>query len=138
MNHTENLCQVNSRRQRGITVFVIVSSLVACNSGGQDYRTIDTIISESTPIILEYAPSALALGPASFRVRKEGDDSGTVLYETTISNDGSDILLDNVKPNAQKAGFLWLCLNGVEQADVSVRIDFSTGLVVEEVRPCRD
>jgi len=121
-----------------MTASVLVSSLVACSSGGQDYRTIDTVISEDTLIILEYAPSALAFGPASFRVRKENGESGMVLYETTISNDGGEILLDNVMPNAQKAGFLWLCLNGVEQADVSVRIDFSTGLVIEESRRCSD
>ena len=68
----------------------------------------------------------------------EENDTSTVLYEGKISNDGSEITLDNVRPSASKPGFLWLCLNGVEQADVAVRIELSTGIVAENERHCTD
>lgn len=116
----------------------IVVPLVACGSDGNKYEIIDSIDAEDMQIILEFAPSELPFGSAQFRVRTEGARTDTILYEAKISNEGTAILLDNVQPNARKPGFLWLCLNGVEQNDVSVRIELSTGLVMAEERHCSD
>ena len=138
MSKVESKNQAANWRRARILSLAMVVSLVACGPGGNEYEIIDSIDAEDMQVILEYAPSKLSFGSAHFRVRTEGGRSDTILYETKISNDGSNILLDNVKPNARKPGYLWLCLNGVEQSDVSVRIELSTGLVIEEQRHCSD
>ncbi len=120
------------------TLLTATATLSACGSGETEFELIETIESQDGTIILEYAPSQLAFGPAEIRIRSGENDTSTVLYEGKISNDGSDITLDNVRPNASKPGFLWLCLNGVEQEDVAVRIEFSTGIVFENERHCTD
>jgi hypothetical protein len=138
MSKVERLNQVANWRRAGILSLAIVVPLAACGSGGKEYEIIDAIDAEDMQIILEYAPSQLSFGSAHFRVRTEGGKSDTILYETTISNDGSKIMLENVRPNARTPGYLWLCLNGVEQSDVSVRIELSTGLIIEDQRHCSD
>lgn len=120
------------------TLLTATATLSACGSGETEFELIETIESQDGTIILEYAPSQLAFGPAEIRIRAGENDTSTVLYEGKISNDGSDITLDNVRPNSSKSGFLWLCLNGVEQEDVAVRIEFSTGIVFENERHCTD
>ena len=110
----------------------------ACGSGEKDFRLIESIESQNQSIILEFAPSQLAFGPADIRVSTEGNGETFVRYEGQISNDGGDITLDNLRPNTSKPGHLWLCLNGVEQSDVVVRIDFAARMVVEEERHCSD
>ena len=110
----------------------------ACGSGEKDFRLIESIELQNQSIIFEYAPSQLAFGPADIRVSSEENGEILVRYEGQISNDGSDITLDNLRPNTSKTGHLWLCLNGVEQSDVVVRIDFATRMVVEEERHCLD
>lgn len=121
----------------GTWLLIVAATLAACGSGDPKFRLIETITSNKNPIILEYAPSALAFGSATIRIRLDVGESGTVLYEGKISNDGGDITMDNIQPNLGK-GYLWLCLNGVEQEDVSVRIELATGLVIEEERHCSD
>ena len=118
------------------TLLTVTATLSACGSGETEFALIESIESQDGTIILEYAPSQLAFGPAEIRIRAEENDTSTVLYEGNISNDGSDITLDNVRPNASKPGFLWLCLNGVEQEDVVVRIELSTGIVAVNERAC--
>jgi hypothetical protein len=110
----------------------------ACGSGEKDFRVIESIESQDQSIIFEYAPSQLAFGPADIRVSTEVNGDIFIRYEGQISNDGSDITLDNLRPNTSKPGQLWLCLNGVEQSDVVVRIDFGARMVVEEERHCSD
>ncbi len=123
---------------RSVVILTLTTVLSACGSGGKDYRVVDTIESQDQPIVLEFAPSSLDFGPASIRVtRGSGDDAATV-YEGQISNDGGAITLDNLQPIASKPGFLWLCLNGVEQNDMYVRIDFEKSIVVEQELPCAD
>ena len=119
-----------------ILAFAVMVS--ACGSGDRDYQVLETIDSPGGPIILEFARSELAFGTADIRVRAAGEISDTVLYEGRISNDGGAITLDNFRPISSKPGYLWLCLNGVEQEDVAVRIEFETGLVIEDERHCSD
>ena len=114
----------------------LCAAFSACGSGEKDFRVIESIESQSQSIIFEYAPSRLAFGPADVRVSIEENGDTFVRYEGQISNDGGDITLDNLRPNTSKTGHLWLCLNGVEQSDVVVRIDFAARLVVEEERHC--
>ena len=116
----------------------LCAALSACGSGEKDFRVIESIESQDQSIILEYAPNELAFGPADIRVSTELNGDTLVRYEGQISNDGGDITLDNLRPNTSKPGYLWLCLNGVEQSDVIVRIDFSASMVVEEERHCSD
>ena len=124
-------------RRSGICLIVAAATLVACGSGDTEFRLIETITSNKKPIILEFAPSHAKFGSADIRIRLDVGESGTVLYEGKISNDGGDITVDNIQANLGK-GYLWLCLNGVEQEDVSVRIELATGLVIEEERHCSD
>lgn len=135
--HSESESGWDAIRRSGIWLIIVAAALAACGSGDHDFRVIETITSNKNPIILEYAPSALAFGSADIRIRLDVGESGTVLYEGKISNDGGDITIDNIQPNLGK-GYLWLCLNGVEQEDVSVRIELATGLVIEEMRHCSD
>ncbi len=113
-------------------------ALSACGSGDKDFRVIASIDSHGQTITFEFAPSQLAFGPADIRVSTGESDATVVRYESQISNDGGEITLDNLRPNSSKPGHLWLCLNGVEQADVVVRIDFGANLVIEAQRPCAD
>lgn len=124
-------------RRSGICLIVAAATLVACGSGDPEFRLIETITSNKNPIILEFAPSHTEFGSADIRIRLDVGESGTVLYEGKISNDGGDITVDNIQANLGK-GYLWLCLNGVEQEDVSVRVELATGLVIEEERHCSD
>ena len=114
----------------------LAAILAACGSGDKDYRVVDTIESQEQPIVLEFAPSSLAFGPADIRVTRGSGPETAVVYEGKISNDGGDITLDNLRPIADKPGFLWLCLNGVEQNDMFVRIDYASSAIVELERPC--
>ena len=116
----------------------LCAAFSACGSGEKDFRLIESIESQNQSIILEYAPSQLAFGPADIRVSTEENGDTLVRYEGQISNDGGDITLDNLRPNTSKPGHLWLCLNGVEQSDVVVRIDFADRMVVEKERHCSD
>ena len=136
-NHSESESSWGAIGRSGMWLIIVAATLAACGSGDQEFRLIETITSNKNPIILEFAPSALSFGSADIRIRLDVGESGTVLYEGKISNDGSDITIDNIQPNLGK-GYLWLCLNGVEQEDVSVRIELATGLVIEEERHCSD
>ena len=110
----------------------------ACGSGEKDFRVIESIELQDQSIIFEYAPSQLAFGPADIRVSTKMNGETLVRYEGQISNDGGDITLENLLPNTSKPGNLWLCLNGAEQSDVVVRIDFGARMVIEEERHCSD
>jgi len=118
-------------------VFLALSAvLLGCSSSEEGFSVIETIDAREGLIAFEYAPSDLEFGPASFQVRLQGAKSESVLYRGTISNAGSAITLENVRIDASTQGFLWLCLNGVEQDDLAVRIEIQTGLVLEEKRNC--
>lgn len=117
---------------------IIAMTMAACGSSDPEFQTIETLASQDGLVVLEYAPSDLASGPAAIRIRLDVDKSGTMLYEGEISNDGSAVTAENIQVDTGKQGYLWLCLNGAEQEDVAVRIELATGLVIEEERHCSD
>jgi len=125
-------------RSAGMCLSIIAVMMAACGSGDPDFQIIDTLATQDGPIVLEYAPSGLALGPATIRLRLDVEKSDTLLYEGKISNDGGAITAENIQVDTSKQGYLRLCLNGVEQADIAVRIELATGLVIEEERHCSD
>lgn len=117
---------------------IIAVMMAACGSSDAEFQTIETLASQDGLVILEYAPSDLASGPAAIRLRLDVDESGTMLYEGEILNDGSAVTAENIQVDTSKQGYLWLCLNSAEQEDVVVRIELATGLVIEEERHCSD
>lgn len=117
---------------------IIATTLLSCGSGETEFQLIESIESQDGALVFEYAPSKLSFGSAEFRVRAVAGDVSSILYENKISDDGHAVTLKNVRPNTSKPGFLWLCLNGVEQNDVTVRIELATGIVSENERRCTD
>jgi len=111
--------------------------VTACGSGEPDYRAIETLDLGRMNLIVEAAPGETRDAPALVRVRRERARVG-VIYEGTIDNGGEPVGVDNIRPDASRAGYLWLCLNGSGQADTLVGINLDSGLVIEDPKPCRD
>ena len=112
---------------------VVPVLIVACGSGGPDYRPVDTLAMDEGSLEVEWAPGDAA---AYVRLRKVDGGADVVLYEGRISNDGGTITLDNIRPDVSQPPTLHLCLNGSEQEDLYVRVDMSSLMVVEIEREC--
>jgi len=113
------------------------SMLAACGSDGPDYETVETLTLGRQTLLIEAAEGEGESGPGLVRVRRK-DVEGGVLYEGTVANGGEPVGIENIRPDASRADYLWLCLNGAGQRDVAVSINLGNGLVVEDPRPCRD
>lgn len=120
-----------------LRVFVALQ-LAGCGGVNTDFQTVHTIPIKDASIVIEAAQSSLAYGPATIRIRHVDNLNDEVVYESKIANDGGQIAFDNIRPDARSDRDLRLCLNGVEQDDVYVRIDVGVKAVVEIQRPCTE
>jgi hypothetical protein len=111
--------------------------LSACGSDEPDWRALEPLAFGDDTLSFEWAPSPLAFGPASLRVRLRTRGSESIIYEGRIANDGVDIGYENLLPVVDRPPELFLCLNGAEQDDLYVRIHVKTATVVEAARECR-
>ncbi|MDH4107601.1 MAG: hypothetical protein OEW35_04745 [Gammaproteobacteria bacterium] len=111
--------------------------LTACGPGGPDYRLVETLEAGRQTLFVEAARGESDDAPGLVRIRRKGVDNG-LIYEGRVANGGEAIGADNIRPDASRAGYLWLCLNGSGQGDVAVSINLGNGLVVEDPRPCRN
>lgn len=114
----------------------LIILVAGCGSGEPRYRELETLELPDGRLIIEAARAAEEGGPALLRLRYAGEE-GAVLYRSTIANAGAEITVDNVRPDPGKPGYLWLCVNGAEQDDIAVSVNLTTGLIVENPRPCR-
>ncbi|MEM9208101.1 MAG: hypothetical protein AAGA61_02550 [Pseudomonadota bacterium] len=70
------------------------------------------------------------------RVVLQRGDTERVLYEASIANADRRLSPDNVRPGIGPSSEVTLCLNGINQADVTVRIYPDTNTVIESDRAC--
>ena len=108
-------------RRTGVLTLTLFAA-VACGRN-TDFKVVHTVETSKWTIPIEAANSAQAYGPSAIRVRRVSSDSDVVLYEGEVANDGAEITLDNIRPDLRSDTDLRLCLNGVEQTAVLVRIN---------------
>lgn len=113
------------------------SLLVACGSDGPDFETVETLALGRHTLLIEAAEGEGDNAPGLVRVRRQDVENG-VLYEGAVANGGEPVGIENIRPDASRPDYLWLCLNGAGQRDIAVSINLGNGLVVEDPRPCRD
>jgi len=124
-------------RRATLAPILTCALLAACGSDGPDYETIETLTLGRQTLLVEVAEGERDDAPGLVRVRRR-DVEGGVIYEGTVANGGEPVGIDNIRPDASRPDYLWLCLNGAGQGDLAVSINLGNGLVVEDPRPCRD
>jgi len=124
-------------RRATLAPILTFALLAACGSDGPDYETIETLTLGRQTLLVEVAEGERDDAPGLVRVRRR-DVEGGVIYEGTVANGGEPVGIDNIRPDASRPDYLWLCLNGAGQGDLAVSINLGNGLVVEDPRPCRD
>ena len=121
---------------RFIAVLLTGVLLAACGSDDPEFETLAELPHGDATIRISWTTGSLAMAAAPIRISLIEGETERLLYEASIGNDGGALTLDNFRPVADRPPLLMLCLNGAEQADVSVRIDTNNGTIIESDQEC--
>ena len=117
--------------------------MAACGPSDSDFAEFDTFHSPDRKhrIVIETAPkNSLAFAPEAIRFYLVGQDPNerNLLTTTTLANDGSGLIDENIRAKWIDSKTVRLCLSGAEQEDEAIVIDVETALFSVESAKCAD
>lgn len=121
----------------------VLLSVAACGPSDSDFAEFDTFRSpdQKHRVVVETAPkNSMAFASEVIRLYLVGQDTNEryLLTTTTLANDGSGLIDENIQAEWVDSRTVRLCLSGAEQEDEAIVIDVETRLFSVESATCAD
>jgi len=122
-------------------LFGVFLSVTACGPSDSDFTEFDTFYSpdEKHRVVVEMAPkNSFAFSPETirFQLAEQGTSERYLLGTTSLANDGSRIMAENIRATWIDSKTVRICLSGAEQDDEAIVIDVLTASFSVESAKC--